>query len=619
LAVQIIGIDMKQFIFLTLLTTTLWAQIPDGYYDNATGLSGAVLQQTLNDIIDGHTEYPYTSSGTDTWDILKVSDRDPNNSNNVICIYTQYSIDADQEYNSGSGWSREHVWAKSHGDFGTATGAGTDLHNLKPEDVSVNSAKGNKDFDDGGTLVTDNSPPSGYDGILDCYTSSTTWEPPDVVKGDVARIIFYMVTRYEGENGEVDLEMVDYADSAPNGEPFHGVQSTLYSWHVADPVDDFERNRNDIIHDYQNNRNPYIDHPEYADLIWGDPQELPDPPSNLSADNISETSLTLSWLDNSDNELGFYIYQDNERVATLGANLIEYVVDQLQAATTYGFEVSAFNAEGESSRATFTVSTTGGGGSTVTHFVEDFETWSGSGSSYFDGDILLSSGMWNVYKAGNYSLGDPPYSGDYTIAINDDTQGAHITTPAVNTLGTISFYYYQRNGTATDEFQLQKSDNGAAFELVSTHSYNVGSTYTLFSAVLNDTSSSVRIRLMNDNQTGHLIIDDFTVTQYDPVSINGLAQVIPAKMILSPAYPNPFNAGTMITFHIFTSSHATLDVFDIRGKLVTTLVNADYSPGSHQIQWKGTRANGTELPSGIYLVRLVTPTATQVQRLSILR
>jgi flagellar hook assembly protein FlgD len=84
-------------------------------------------------------------------------------------------------------------------------------------------------------------------------------------------------------------------------------------------------------------------------------------------------------------------------------------------------------------------------------------------------------------------------------------------------------------------------------------------------------------------------------------------------------YPNPFNAGTMITFQLFDSSHATLDVFDIRGKFITTLVNADYAHGSHQIQWQGTSASGTELPSGIYLVRLVTPTATQVQRLSILR
>ncbi|MBT5268304.1 MAG: hypothetical protein HOL70_02540, partial [Candidatus Marinimicrobia bacterium] len=62
--------------------------IPSGYYADADGLSGETLKATLNNIIDGHTEYPYTSTGTDVWDILKVSDRDPNNSSNVICVYT---------------------------------------------------------------------------------------------------------------------------------------------------------------------------------------------------------------------------------------------------------------------------------------------------------------------------------------------------------------------------------------------------------------------------------------------------------------------------------------------------------------------------------------------------
>ena len=276
----------------------MYAQIPSGYYDNASGLDDDALKSALNNIIDGHTEFPYSSSGTDTWDILKISDRDPNNSDNVICVYTQYSMNADDEYDGGSGWSREHVWAKSHGDFGTSTGTGTDLHNLKPEDVSVNSTRNNRDFDEGGDAVVDNSPPDGYDGTTDCFKTSTTFEPPDSIKGDVARIIFYMVVRYEGENGEVDLEMVNYADSSPAGEPYHGVQSTLYSWHVADAVDDFERNRNNIIHDYQLNRNPFIDHPEYANYIWGgeSPTTNPEPSNHVTSFSIGR-EITITWTD----------------------------------------------------------------------------------------------------------------------------------------------------------------------------------------------------------------------------------------------------------------------------------------------------------------------------------
>jgi len=88
---------------------------------------------------------------------------------------------------------------------------------------------------------------------------------------------------------------------------------------------------------------------------------------------------------------------------------------------------------------------------------------------------------------------------------------------------------------------------------------------------------------------------------------------------LIQVYPNPFNAGTMISFQLFDSSQATLDIFDIQGKWVTTLVDAEVAQGSHQIQWSGRSATGNELPSGIYLVRLITPNLTQVQRLSILR
>ena len=252
------------FIISLLFFSSLYADIPEGYYDGTEGLTGEDLKTALHDIIDNHVEFPYTSTSADTWDILKETDRDPDNPDNVILIYTGWSVDAEQEYNNGQGWSREHVWAKSHGDFGTAPGAGTDVHHLRPCDISVNSSKSNKDFDNGGVEYID---PDG--GPTGCYRTTYTWEPREAVKGDVARMIFYMATRYEGDNGEVDLEVVDYAPSSPNGEPVHGVFSTLTEWHVEDPVDEWEENRNDIIYeDYQENRNPFIDHPEFVELIY---------------------------------------------------------------------------------------------------------------------------------------------------------------------------------------------------------------------------------------------------------------------------------------------------------------------------------------------------------------
>jgi len=250
-----------------------FSQIPGGYYDNAQGLTGQELKDSLNNIIDGHTEFPYTSTNTDVWDILKAADYDPDTPTNVILIYSGWSVNAAQEYNGGDGWTREHIWAKQHGDFGTTKGAGTDCHNLRPADVSTNSDKNNRWFEESPTPHKDNS---GYIGSADSLTGSYWsdtdwyWEPRDDAKGDVARALFYMAVRYEGANGEPDLEVVDTIPSDNNTkEPVHARLSTLLAWHNQDPVSDYERRRHDTVAAYQQNRNPFIDHPEWVCDIWG--------------------------------------------------------------------------------------------------------------------------------------------------------------------------------------------------------------------------------------------------------------------------------------------------------------------------------------------------------------
>jgi len=248
---------MKRFllIFISLLFLNInsYSQIPAGYYDDANGLSGDALKSALHNIIDNHTELSYN----DLWTVLKETDEDPNNSNNFILIYTGRSIPKTDAYPE---WNREHVWAKSHGDFGTTPPAGTDAHHLRPSDCSVNSDRGNKDFDNGGEQHTE---------ATECYWDSDSWEPRDAVKGDVARMMFYMTVRYEGDaSGEPDLELVDYITGSTSS-PIFGVLSTLLEWNNQDPVDDFERNKNNVVYSYQNNRNPFIDHPEYVAQIWG--------------------------------------------------------------------------------------------------------------------------------------------------------------------------------------------------------------------------------------------------------------------------------------------------------------------------------------------------------------
>jgi endonuclease I len=232
-------------------TTTAY---DDTYYAAALGKSGTQLKTALHGIIDDQTKLSYTA----VWEALKVTDQDPANANNVKLLYSGISRSKSLNGGSTGNWNREHVWAQSHGDFGTTAGPGTDLHHLRPEDVQVNSIRGNKDFDNGGSSFTNSG------GSL---TDSNSFEPRDAVKGDVARMILYMAVRYEGDDSWPDLEP---NDTVTNGTvPFHGRLSVLKQWNVEDPPDAFEERRNQLIYDrYQHNRNPFIDHPEWVESIW---------------------------------------------------------------------------------------------------------------------------------------------------------------------------------------------------------------------------------------------------------------------------------------------------------------------------------------------------------------
>ncbi len=240
--------------------------IPTGYYTGTEKLKGEDLKNLLNEIIKDHKEYSYDK----LWDILKETDLDPDNPSNVIGLYSGFSMKSNDEYDNGKGWNREHVWAKSYGDFGTKMGAGTDLHHLRAEDVSTNSARNNRTFAESEKPYIDKS--GTYSGLTPSCTNDEnwTWEPRDEVKGDVARMLFYMVVRYEGDNYEPDLELTDTINDKSSKLPQHGKLSELLDWHTEDPVDDSEKYRNHIIFKkYQHNRNPFIDHPEFVTEIWG--------------------------------------------------------------------------------------------------------------------------------------------------------------------------------------------------------------------------------------------------------------------------------------------------------------------------------------------------------------
>lgn len=286
---------MKHLILIILFFgTVLNAYSQDSaYYHTAFNSAGDTLKENLHNIIDGHTTYPYSSSSTDVWDMLKQTDKDPNNPNNVILIYSNRSVNAAQEFNNGAGWNREHVWAKSRGDFGNTPPAGTDAHHIRPCDISVNGDRDNRNFDDCITCqdIIDNGFNTGSKKDANLWT----FQPPDNVKGDVARMIFYMSVRYEGAGSEPDLELTNTLQSNTSKQPLHAVLTTLLDWNRQDTVDSFEQNRNQVIYSFQGNKNPFIDYPELAEYLWGDSLGMVWKPEVLvsSVNEIAQTNYRL--------------------------------------------------------------------------------------------------------------------------------------------------------------------------------------------------------------------------------------------------------------------------------------------------------------------------------------
>ena len=203
------------------------------YYDDIDlELTGTALKAVLRELLqDTHKVY---TSYRDCKTMLQKVDEDLNNSENMILFYTGQSIVKSDDLTKD--WNREHVWAQSLGWF-TESGAGSDLHHIRPCNISLNSSRGNKKF---GTA-----------------TNANYFCPDDSYKGDVARIIFYLMVAYK------EADNYSFTSIARS-------KTMLLDWNEIDPVSQEEIVRNNKIEKIQGNRNPFIDYPEIADQIWGE-------------------------------------------------------------------------------------------------------------------------------------------------------------------------------------------------------------------------------------------------------------------------------------------------------------------------------------------------------------
>ncbi len=217
-----------------------------GYYDAASRASDEDLKAVLHDLVKNHR----VLRDKELWNALR--DLDMGDEGKVVLFYGRGQRDADKKGGARGDWNREHLWPRAYG-VKLSEVAKRDLHHIRATDVGVNGARGHLYFDE-----TD-----GEDFGGERYSrDADSWEPPNEVKGDIARALFYMAVCYENP----DLELSDHPKLRSN---LMGKLSVLLKWHEEDPVSEEERVRNAKIYQiYQGNRNPFIDHPEYVQRVF---------------------------------------------------------------------------------------------------------------------------------------------------------------------------------------------------------------------------------------------------------------------------------------------------------------------------------------------------------------
>lgn len=289
---------MKKIFITNLLILNIlfvFGQAPSGYYTLANGKMKAELKTMLFQIINAHTQRTYAQLWTD---FVSTDSRD---NEQVWDMYSNcdFTFGTDQcgNYNSECNcYNREHTFPASW--FGGSTSAPmyTDLFHLVPTDGWVNNKRGNLPLGEvsSASYVSGNGSKVGTSGF-DGY-SGTVFEPVDEYKGDFARIYFYVVTCYENNVAS----WYNYSDAQPtiNGTTYPAFQkwaiNLLLKWSRQDPVSQKEIDRNNAVYSIQNNRNPFVDHPELAEYIWGMHTNEPWTVSD-NVDDITTIPITIVY------------------------------------------------------------------------------------------------------------------------------------------------------------------------------------------------------------------------------------------------------------------------------------------------------------------------------------
>jgi endonuclease I len=613
----------KIYSYLLLMFVTVGiAQIPSGYYNTATG-TGYTLKTQLYNIIKGHTDNGYAGLYT----TYQTSDVDNfyENDGTVLDMYSENPSGTDPyNYSTGSTqrcgnysvegdcYNREHIIPQSV--FNEASPMVADAHFITPTDGKVNGMRSNYPHgtvssatytsQNGGKLGS--SSVSGYSG--------TVFEPIDAFKGDIARMYFYFATRYENTVAGYSYAMFDGSSNKVFTTAFLNL---LLAWNAQDPVSAREIARNNAIYARQNNRNPYIDHPEYVSQIWGGTApsgdtQTPTAPTSLASTTKTSTSITLSWSASTDNVAvtGYDVYANSVLKTTVTG--LTATITGLTASTSYSIYVKAKDAAGNASVSSSTIAVTtnssGTGGTATDLLFSEYIEGSGNnkaleianntGSSVSLATYTIKkqtngAGAWSTGLALNGTL----TTGSKFVIVNSSISSTCFSTSAANISTTATELTFNGN----DAVGLFK--NGVLIDIIGTFS---GGTANFAADVTLRRKSTVTAPTTTFNLSSQW--DSYTA---DTCSNLASKMARPAdEEVVSESdeiiiYPNPSDGNFNVGLGTFDTPYS-IEIISFTGQIV--FEKQDTTDAEVSV---------SHLAKGIYLVKIVKDSKTLIKRIII--
>ncbi len=449
-------------------------------------------------------------------------------------------------YNSENDcYNREHLMPQSV--YSSASPMRNDIHHVIPSDGYVNNRRGSFAFGEVSSPSWTSTNGSKVGPNTFGSYNGTVFEPIDEFKGDIARAMLYFATRYE--NQVASWSHAGMLNGTSNQVYQDWFLDLLISWHTNDPVNQQEIDRNNAAYNYQGNANPFINHPEWVNVIWNPNTDTEDPsvPMSLSVSNETSSTIGLDWSISTDNVgvTEYDIYVDGTYNTSSATN--SHTVTGLSASTTYSFTVLAKDAENNMSAQSSAVNGTtiagGSGGSTCV--TETFTNIPSGQASYatrtWTGDTS-GTGMWEATDART----DQSLNGN-AITVRDGI----LTSPSfTDGIGQLTVTTQRIFGGGSGTFDLLVND-------ISVGSIPFSDTEETTTVLDIDIPNNVIIKLDKSGNTDRVSIDDLIWTCYSTLSVDSynLSEI--------KLYPNP-TKGTIL--NIDTPQNLAITIFDLLGK-----------------------------------------------------